>query len=165
MNETPVFRRAQPADAAALTRIAFAAKRSWGYPEAWMAQWRADLTVAPGYISGSPVWVAEWAGTVAGFLGLVHLDRHWHLEHLWVRPEFHGRGLGRRLFTEAVRLARELGAAELLIKCDPNAEPFYLRMGAVRTGLEVYDLLGGIRREVPQLSYRLEASRTRPAPH
>jgi GNAT superfamily N-acetyltransferase len=78
---------------------------------------------------------------------------------LWVRVEFHGRGLGRRLFTEAARLADELGAAELLIKCDPNAEPFYLKMGAVRIGLEVYDLLGGIRRDVPQLSYRLQASR------
>jgi GNAT superfamily N-acetyltransferase len=155
MQATPLFRRAQPQEAAALTQIALTAKQSWGYPDEWMAEWRPDLTIAPGYIASSPVWVAEVEGAVVGFLGLVRADGQWWLEHLWVLPVFQGRGLGRALFDEAVRQARAVGATELLIKSDPNAEPFYLKMGAVRTGLEVYDLLGKIRREVPQLSYRL----------
>jgi GNAT superfamily N-acetyltransferase len=155
MQPTPVFRRAQPQDAVALTQIALAAKQSWGYPDEWMAEWRADLTITPGYIGASPVWVAELEGTAAGFLGLVRTDGHWHLEHLWVRPAWHGRGLGRALFNEAVRQARAVGATELHIKSDPNAEPFYLKMGAVRTGVEVYELLGKFRREVPQLRFRL----------
>ncbi|MDI1319657.1 MAG: GNAT family N-acetyltransferase [bacterium] len=156
MQSTPVFRRAQPAEAAALTQIALAAKQSWGYPAEWMAEWRADLTITPGYIGRSPVCVAEVAGVAAGFLGLVYADQQWHLEHLWVLPAYHGRGLGRALFAEAVRQAGEVRAVELCIKADPNAEPFYLKMGAVRTGLEIYDLLGKIRREVPLLSYRLQ---------
>jgi GNAT superfamily N-acetyltransferase len=155
MQPTPVFRRAQPSEATALTQLALAAKQSWGYPDAWMAEWRADLTITPGYIGGSPVWVVEVEGAVAGFLGLVRTDGQWFLEHLWVRPELHGRGLGRALFAEAVRQARATGAKELRIKSDPNAEPFYLKMGAMRTGLEIYDLLGIIRREVPQLLFRL----------
>ena len=155
MNKTPVFRRAEPSDAAALTQIALAAKQSWGYPDEWMAEWRADLTITPGYIGSLPVVVAEVEGAAAGFIGLVHTEGHWHLEHLWVLPAWHGRGLGRALFEEAVRLARAAGATELCIKSDPNAEAFYLKMGAVRTGHEVYELLGKIRREVPQLSYRL----------
>lgn len=155
MKATPVFRRARTEEAAALTRIALAAKQSWGYPDEWMAEWRPDLTITSGYLGSSPVWVAEADGAVAGFLGLVQVDGRWHLEHLWVLPAHHGRGLGRALFAEAVRLARAVGATELLIKSDPNAEPFYLKMGAVRTGLEAYDLLGKIRREVPRLTYRL----------
>lgn len=155
MDSTPLFRRAQPQEAAALTQIALTAKQSWGYPDEWMAEWRPDLTITPGYIGSSPVWVAEVEGTVVGFLGLVRADGQWHLEHLWVLPAMHGRGLGRALFDEAVRQARALGASELLIKSDPNAEPFYVKMGAVRTGLEVYDLLGKFRREVPQLGYQL----------
>ena len=155
MNTIPVFRRAQPQDAAALTQIALAAKQSWGYPDEWMAEWRADLTISPGYIDSSPVAVAEVDGTVAGFLGLVRADGQWQLEHLWLLPAYHGRGLGRALFDEAVRLARAAGATELRIKSDPHAELFYLKMGAVRTGHEVYELLGKIRREVPWLSYRL----------
>ena len=155
MQATPLFRRALPQEAAVLTQIALTAKQSWGYPDEWMAEWRPDLTIAPGYIASSPVWVAEVEGAVVGFLGLVRADGQWHLEHLWVLPAFQGRGLGRALFDEAVRQARAAGATELRIKSDPNAEPFYLKMGAVRTGLEVYDLLGKIRREVPQLSHRL----------
>ena len=157
MNDTPLFRRALPQEAALLTQIALTAKQSWGYPDEWMAEWRADLTVAPGYIASSPVWVVEAGGRVAGFLGLMRVGGQWHLEHLWLLPAFHGRELGRALFDEAVRQARAAGATELRIKSDPNAEPFYLKMGAVRTGLEVYELLGKIRREVPQLSYQLPA--------
>ena len=155
MNPIPVFRRAQPAEAAALTQIAFAAKQSWGYPDEWMGEWRTDLTIAPGYIESSPVCVAEMAGVVAGFTGLVYAGKEWHLEHLWVQPAWHGRGLGRALFAEALLMAGEVGATELLIKADPNAEAFYRKMGAQRTGVEVYDLLGKIRREVPQLTYPL----------
>ncbi len=155
MNSTPVFRRAEPSEATALTQIAFAAKQSWGYPDEWMAEWRPDLAIAPGYIAGSPVWVAEVDGTVVGFLGLVQEGGRWWLEHLWVLPAWHGHGLGRGLFAAAARQVRAQGATELHIKSDPNAEPFYLKMGAVRTGLEVYELFGKIRREVPQLRYRL----------
>ncbi len=155
MNETPVFRHARPSEAEELTRIALEAKQSWGYPDAWLAEWRPDLTITPGYISGSPVEAAELNDAVVGFSGLLLEEGHWQLEHLWVRPAFHGRGLGRALFAEAAQQARAAGATELRIKSDPNAEAFYLKRGAVRTGLEVYHLLGNIRREVPWLSYRL----------
>ncbi len=57
-----------------------------------------------------------------------------------------------------MRQARALGVSELRIKSDPAAEPFYLKMGAVRTGLEVYQLLGKIRREVPHLNYTIRQS-------
>ncbi|WP_433540444.1 hypothetical protein ACQP10_34775 [Streptosporangium sandarakinum] len=44
------------------------------------------------------------------------------------------RTFGRRLFEHAVTAARGLGFARLAIEADPNAEPFYLARGAVRTG-------------------------------
>jgi hypothetical protein len=54
-----------------------------------------------------------------------------------------------------MRQARALGVSKLRIKSGPNAEPFYLKMGAGRTGLEVYQLPGHIRREVPLLVYQV----------
>jgi len=150
-----LFRRAEAQDAELLTEIALAGKRHWGYPEEWMAEWRPDLTVTPGYIRSQLVSVAELAGEVVGFAGLSTLEGHRYLEHLWLRPNHIGRGFGRALFLEAVREARAAGVTELRIKSDPNAEPFYLKMGAVRTGLEVYELLGKFHREVPLLVYKL----------
>ncbi len=150
-----LFRRAEAQDAALLTEIALAAKQHWGYPDEWMAKWRHDLAVTPGYIRSQPVQVAELEGEVVGFAGLSMLEGNRYLEHLWLRPKHIGRSFGRALFLEAVRQARAAGVTELRIKSDPNAESFYLKMGAVRTGLEVYELLGKFRREVPLLVYQL----------
>jgi GNAT superfamily N-acetyltransferase len=155
MNPTPVLRRARPEEAPVLSEIALASKQSWGYPDEWLAAWRPDLTLSANYIRQQPVWVVEIDGAVAGFLGLEYTEGQWHLEHLWLRPSVLRQGLGRVLFAEVVRLARTEGATELQIRSDPNAEPFYLKMGAVRTGLEVYQLLGKFTREVPHLTYKL----------
>lgn len=155
MKPTPLFRRARSDEAALLTAIALAGKQYWGYPTEWMEAWRHDLTVFPAYLEDQPVAVAEVAGEMVGFVGLSMAANGRHLEHLWLRPAQIGRGLGRALFEEGVRLARAAGETELRIKSDPNAEPFYLKMGAVRTGQEVYHLLGKIRREVPLLVYKL----------
>jgi GNAT superfamily N-acetyltransferase len=155
MNEPLLFRRAQADDAAMLTAIAFAGKQSWGYPEAWIAEWRHDLVVTPEYIRTEPVQVAELAGEVVGFVGLSSLDGLRYLEHLWQWPRFIGRGFGRALFEEGVRVARREGGDELHIRSDPNAETFYLRMGAVRIGAEDYLLLGQFPRRVPQLRFLL----------
>jgi hypothetical protein len=45
-----------------------------------------------------------------------------------------GTGAGRRLFEHASRTASELGFTQLSIEADPNAEGFYLAMGATRLG-------------------------------
>ena len=44
------IRRASPGDAEVLTRIAFAAKRYWGYPERWIEHWSESLTVTPEFV-------------------------------------------------------------------------------------------------------------------
>lgn len=120
-----------------------------------MEAWRDELTQTPEFIRTQLVWRAEQACVIVGFFGFRWADDGWHLEHLWLRSQFIGRGLERTLFVGTVRQARALSAAELRIKSDSKAEPFYRKMGAVRTGLEVYQLLGKIRREVPLLSFRL----------
>jgi len=153
MNPAVLFRGAEAGDAALLTRIALAGKQHWGYPNEWMDAWRYDLTVTPEYIRTQPVRVAERAGEVIGFVGLSSTAEGRYLEHLWQWPRHIGNGFGRMLFAEAVRVAKAEGVSELRINADPNAEPFYLKMGAVRRELEVYFLLGKVRREVPLMSY------------
>jgi GNAT superfamily N-acetyltransferase len=155
MNPPLLFRRARPEEAMLLTEITRAAKQHWGYPAEWMEAWRDELTVRPEYIRTQPMQVAELEGVVAGFFGLKQAEDGWHLEHLWLRPVHIGAGMGRALFEEAVRQARAAGVTEMKIKSDPNAEPFYLKTGAVRTGLEVYWSLGKIRREVPLMVFKL----------
>jgi GNAT superfamily N-acetyltransferase len=126
--------RALPTDAAALTRIAHAAKRHWGYPEAWIALWNDALTVTPQALERHAVYCAVEGIELLGFYALAGSGPTRELEHLWVTPEHMGAGVGRRLLHHAVETLRATGGVTLRIVSDPNAEGFYLKMGARRIG-------------------------------
>ncbi len=144
------IQRAIPGDAEALTRIAFAAKRYWGYPEHWMERWQESLTITPEFIRRNEVYAATLDKEIVGFYALAGRGRRIELEHLWVTPEHIGTGVGRALFDHAVRRAAALGAETLGIEADPHAEGFYRRMGARRVGETSYPL-DGQRRVLPLL--------------
>jgi GNAT superfamily N-acetyltransferase len=151
-------RPATRGDAEVLTQIAHAAKRHWGYPERWIELWREALTLDPEVIAGNPFIVATEGERAVGFYGLLPAaDGAWVLEHLWLRPEAMGKGVGRALFADAVARARQGGAATLEIDADPNAEGFYRRMGAEKVG-EVVGELDGQRRARPLLRLLLAAA-------
>src|SRR5258706_11839576 len=65
------IRRATPDEAEALTALAHAAKRHWGYPEEWINHWRADLTITPDFIATNEVFAATIDGEIAGCFALV----------------------------------------------------------------------------------------------
>jgi GNAT superfamily N-acetyltransferase len=129
--------RAAPELAEALTRIALAAKRHWQYPERWIEIWTPILTFTADYLAANPTYVAVEAGNPIGFYVLILTPEEQprvQLDHLWIAPEWIGRGLGRVLFEHAVATARSLGATVMDIEAEPYAEPFYRHMGARRTG-------------------------------
>ena len=153
-----VIRKARVADCVALTRIAHAAKRHWGYPTALMRLWKADLTVTPSTLSGQEVYCAIRGATRVGFYALSGVGRTRELEHMWVRPTYMGSGVGRTLFAHLLRHARATGATRLVIAADPNAEGFYRRMGAKPAGRVPSRPAG---RSLPRLILRLARVRTR----
>jgi GNAT superfamily N-acetyltransferase len=146
--------RAKPQDADALTEIAYAAKRHWGYPERWIESWRDTLTIRADFIAANVAWCATEDARAVGFYVLTNESDGLHLDHLWIAPPAMGRGIGRALFDHAIEQARGLGGRVLEIESDPNAEGFYKRMGARRVGVTVTNIEGQ-RRELPLLRYDL----------
>ncbi len=128
------IRRARPEESAALTEIAFAAKRHWDYPEEYIRLWRDDLTLTPRYIEDHSVYAAVEGQVIVGLLALREDAARIELDHLWVTPGHMHRKVGEKLFRRAVQLARATGKPWLEIVSDPNAEGFYLKMGARRIG-------------------------------
>lgn len=129
------IRRAVADDAAVLTAIAHAAKRHWGYPEAWITLWQRDLTVTPAFVERYPVYGAvEVDGLLVGFYALLFAGADCELEHFWVVPARMGGGVGRALFEHALERCRAIDARRLWITADPNAEGFYRTLGARRVG-------------------------------
>lgn len=146
--------RASPTDAPCLSAIAWEAKAYWGYPSHWLEQWRDQLTISPEFIEAHDTFAARLDRKIVAFYSLLLRPDGLHLEHLWVLPEWIGRGIGRHLFAHATALALGRGARALKIEADPHAEPFYLHLGAVRVGTSTSEI-GGQRRELPLLIFAL----------
>jgi len=146
-----VIRRAVPGDAKTLTRIAQAAKAQWGYSPRQLEAWRSELEVSAESLQWAPSFVAEVDGAAAGFYQLRADTDPPRLEHLWVDPVHMGVGLGSALVRHAQGLLADDGIAQLAIDADPNAEGFYLGLGARRVGVVAAPLAGQPDRVRPQL--------------
>ena len=144
------IRRANPDEAPVLTELAHAAKRHWGYPERWIENWHADLTVTKEFIADNYVFVAVSDNEIVGCCALVLGDSVAELEHMWIKPKRMGDGVGRALFTHLKERAAQLDRCALEISSDPNAEGFYERMGARRIG-EVRADIDGQTRVLPRM--------------
>jgi len=149
------IRRARPNEAEVLTEIAHAAKRHWKYPEDWINQWKLELTITPEFITENEVFVALIDGQVAGCCALVIADSLAEIEHMWMRPEHMGSGIGRALFEHAKHRAKERGARALELSADPNAEGFYAHMGAKRIGEVSAGMSGQENRTLPRMRMAL----------
>jgi predicted N-acetyltransferase YhbS len=79
-------------------------------------------------------YVALEGGEVVAFYALSSDGDVFELEHMWVDPRCMRRGVGALLFRHAVDGVRTRGGSALQIASDPNAEGFYVRMGARRVG-------------------------------
>lgn len=147
------IRRARADDRDALAALAFRSKAHWNYDDAFMERSRGVLTPSAAYLVNDPVYVAEDdAGTPVGFYGFVREGRELWLNDLWIEPALIRSGAGRVLFAHAVATARASGEAVFFIESDPNAEGFYLAMGAARAGDRV---AAGSGRVLPVLRYDL----------
>lgn len=146
------LRDATDQDCPALSALAQRSKAHWGYDAAFMQACVDELSVTPEDLR-HPYIVAEDNGALAGFACV-----EWHgptpeLGAMYVDPAHIGSGVGRRLFEWCTDQARAGGATALLIDADPNAEAFYVRLGAHRIGVTPSESIPG--RLLPQLTFPL----------
>lgn len=143
-------------EAEVLTRLCVRSKAHWGYDDDFMRLSRPGLTVTPEMIAEGRVLVAEDPDD--GVLGVASLEAmpetaQYDLALMFVAPEAMGRGVGRLLFDGVVDWLRARGGHRLEILADPNAAPFYERMGAIGIGDAPSDAIPG--RRLPLYEYLL----------
>jgi GNAT superfamily N-acetyltransferase len=148
------IRRVRPEEAEAITEIALAAKRHWGYPERWMQLWAPELTFSPEYFEANENWAALADGKPIGFYTLQVRDGQAWLGNLFVKPAYMGRGVGRALWSHALDEARQRGFRLLRFESDPNAVGFYEKMRAHQVG-ERRSEVDGQPRVLPVLEIEL----------
>lgn len=144
------IRPARPAEAAALSALAFRSKASNGYDAAFMAACRAELTVDARSLARGETWLGEdAAGRILGFFDL-RLERGTaEVYALFVEPDRKGLGVGRALWDKLEARAAALGATRIGADSDPAAVPFYRRMGLDPAGAAPSGSIPG--RKLPRL--------------
>lgn len=139
--EKLIIAKGQDADHPKLTEIAFAAKRSWNYPEDYYEFWKVELTITKDYINQNVVYKVQVNNKSVGFYSIVNnesdymsggvlIQKGYWLEHFFILPEYQGKGIGRLLIEHAKLVSKELGIEELFIFVDPFAKAFYEKTGA-----------------------------------
>lgn len=142
-------------DAARLSHIARAAKAHWGYPDAWLQQWAAQFEITAEFLEQHWACVARVGETPIGFVAIDQTFVPPEIVHLWLLPQYHGAGIGRRLVEAAIDEARRRGIRTLAVESDPNAETFYLACGAARAGAVPAPMDGASHRVLPRLAFNV----------
>jgi len=147
------IRRAVAGDEKRLTELSFASKRYWPYPEHYFRVWRSELTISRSYLQTNAVYLAEEDQTIIGYYALVVLEKdqqllgqtlgrgHW-LDHMFVRPDLIGRGIGTELFSHLCKKCRTEKITTIKMLADPYARGFYEKMGCEYGG-EVVSTIAG----------------------
>lgn len=135
-----------------LAALGTRSKGAWGYDEgfmtrfgAQMAEWVPDFARGMRDDGGRVLLVAEDDGALVGFAIVEQTDpaKPAWLEDLWIEPHRMRGGIGSALLDATLDAARTAGRSALEFESDPNAEGFYLRMGATRIGEQLSDFQAG----------------------
>jgi N-acetylglutamate synthase-like GNAT family acetyltransferase len=129
------IRRAFAGEARIITDLKMRSKASNGYTHEFMEACREELSVSEQDFKTLEIWVAERDHVIVGMLDIRFEDDRCVLEALFVVPEVKGGGIGRALFKKCEARCREEGASIMDVDSDPEAQPFYEKMGMVKTGV------------------------------
>ena len=134
-NPPVTIRPARKHEAEVLTDIALESKAHWGYDAAFMEMCRAEMSVSAEDIEQQTVVVAQVGAAIVGFYSLEPDGKGGGEVHkLFVRPDFIGHGIGRRLFEDMCQQASSAGFQAIFLDSDPYALGFYERMGCAVIG-------------------------------
>ena len=117
-----------------LSDLCFRSKAAWGYDEEFMNACRGELSFQPRDLGLTSIAVAEHDGKTIGVAQVKVVDDQADLLKLFVEPTALRSGTGKALLAWATDVAKKLGATRLMIDSDPDAAPFYRRMGAYDVG-------------------------------
>lgn len=149
------IRKAREDEGEVLTALSMRAKQSNGYDDAFMARCRDELAVTATRLAADEYWVAE-SDRVCGCASLsVRPDgKTAQIHSFFVEPDFHGMGVGKMLWSKLRDRAEALSLDSLCLDADPNAEPFYIKMGFSRIGEVASGSIAG--RTIPHMKLDLK---------
>ena len=113
-----------------LNTINIQSKQYWDYPTEWLEHWKDDLNISSDYVFNNQVYLLKKGNESIGFCAIEERPEEYEVGQMWVLPEYIGKGYGKFLLENV--LARVIkDKKDIIVIADPNAEPFYQKMGFV----------------------------------
>jgi GNAT superfamily N-acetyltransferase len=137
----------------ALSELCMRSKAVWGYDAVFMEACRGELSFDPRDLDSSKIAVASRGNAVLGVAQVRMAGDEAELLKLFVEPAALRAGVGQALFVWATDTVKRLGALRMNIEADPDAAPFYRRLGAHDAGLVPSGSIAG--RWLPKLVVEL----------
>ncbi|MFK7948009.1 MAG: GNAT family N-acetyltransferase [Saprospiraceae bacterium] len=124
------IQQAKPKDAAAITALTLRSKDYWNYGSELIESWRKELTVTPEFIENNEVYNLIDEDKIIGFyIYSAENQLTVKLNFLFVEPNFIGQGYGKILVNDFLNRIKTTSYKSVIVDADPNAEPFYNRLG------------------------------------
>ena len=146
----------RPADAAPLLAVfqdSVCRSAHEHYSSAQLAAWAPDQTDLRAWAdrrASHPTWVAEAEGEAIGF---IDLESDGHLDMLYVKAAFQGRGVASALLETVLSAARVQGLGRIFTEASLTAQPFFARHGFQVLGEQMVERHGqklvNVRMEKP----------------
>ncbi len=130
-------------DLAEANALIQASKAHWKQGEAYLGVALKLLQLDEAWIEGNLLFGLFEENELLGVIGIDKGKEEWHLEHLWIRPDCIGQGLGEMAVAHIKHLAKCQGVSKVLMFPEPPSEGFYEKMGAVYTGKRVPSRIDG----------------------
>jgi GNAT superfamily N-acetyltransferase len=147
------IRNARRDELSGLSDLCFRSKAVWGYDAAFMEACRDELSFDRQELQSTSIAVAELGGNPVGVAQVTVVGSEAELLKLFVEPAALRKGIGRTLLNWAIDISRAKGAVRLTIDADPDAVPFYRRIGACDAGEAPSGSIPG--RMLPRLTIEL----------
>lgn len=144
LSPAPIIASASSARLAEINDVIARSKAYWPWPEHYLSAALPLLRISAEYLNENPCAVAmDSGGAILAFGSLAPADERTYVDHLWVRPDRIGRGIGRCVCDRLLRCARDRHLEALWVLPDPPAEGFYRNRGFVDTGERVPSRIPG----------------------
>jgi hypothetical protein len=130
------YLKAKPKDSKQLTSIAIRSKQYWGYPDSLMETFKTELTITTDYIKENIVYKIYFDKLLIGFYGLKLNPEYdcFEIDHFWLTPENIKRGFGKLIFQQIKYHLLSIKQSKTIVKSDPNAVGFYIKMKGKQIG-------------------------------
>lgn len=122
------IKNAEVSDIDILNKISVESKMYWNYPQAWIDNWKDVLTLTEKHFNEQHIYKLEKAGSIIGFCSIVENEKDYEVVHLWLIPEYIGKGYGKLLLNETIKRVVK-NDKDIIVESDPNSEAFYASQG------------------------------------